>query len=129
MTRSEKTDGFEALRGHAFASLTTFRRNGTPVHTPVWFALEEGRIYVVTTADSGKVKRIRNDPRVLLGPCTARGKTLGPEAGGTARILPAAEWPGPRDALDLKYGWRKRLADVFYGLRRKAPTYLEITPA
>ena len=49
MPQPHPTGSFDALHGHAYASLTTLRRDGTPVVTPVWFALEGGRVYVVTT--------------------------------------------------------------------------------
>ncbi len=88
MSHPQRTDGFEALQGHAYANLTTLRRDGTPAVTPVWFALEGGRLYVVTTAESGNVKRIRNNPQVLVAPCTAGGKALAPGVGGMARIPP-----------------------------------------
>jgi Pyridoxamine 5'-phosphate oxidase. len=68
---------FAPLAGHQYMNLTTFRKNGQPVPTPVWFAQEGDRIYVVTQAASGKVKRIRANPRVQLTPSDARGKPLG----------------------------------------------------
>ncbi|MEO5833361.1 MAG: PPOX class F420-dependent oxidoreductase [Nakamurella sp.] len=64
---------FAALAGESFVSLTTFRRSGDPVATPVWLAREGADLLVYTPADSGKVKRLRNDPRVTLQPCTRRG--------------------------------------------------------
>jgi len=129
MPQPHPTGSFDALHGHAYASLTTLRRDGTPVVTPVWFALEGGRVYVVTTAESGKVKRIRNNAQVLLAPCTAGGTVLAPGVAGVVRILATGEWAGARRALDRKYGWRKRFADLVYAFRRKAPAYLEIAPA
>ena len=71
---------FPALRGHQYALLTTFRKSGQPVPTPVWFAEDGGKVYVYTRSDSGKVKRIRAGGRVELAPCDARGTLLGPAA-------------------------------------------------
>jgi len=52
-----------------FVSLTTFRRSGEPVSTPVWVGRDGGSLVVLTPADSGKVKRLRHDPRVEIRPC------------------------------------------------------------
>jgi PPOX class probable F420-dependent enzyme len=58
-----------ALADHRFVSLTTFRRSGAPVSTPVWVARDGNSLVVLTPAGSGKVKRLRHDPRVELRPC------------------------------------------------------------
>ena len=111
-------------------SVTTFRKTGKPVATPVWFAEEKGRIYVYTAPDSGKVKRLRNNPRVQLAPCTALGRALGPAVEARARILAAGETNRARDALLGKYGWQARLGMFFSRFRRrKKSAYLEIIPA
>ena len=52
-----------------FVSLTTFRRSGEAVSTPVWVGRDGGALVVLTPADSGKVKRLRHDPRVEIRPC------------------------------------------------------------
>lgn len=91
-----------------YISLTTFRKNGQAVKTPVWFAEQDGKLYVQTRNDSGKYKRIRNNPQVKLAPCTMGGKITGPEFAGTARVLPAARWPEAKNALRRKY-WLARL--------------------
>ena len=77
------------LDRHRYASLATFRRSGAEVATPVWFAAVDGRLYVVSAGDSGKVKRIRNSARVRLAPCDARGGVRGPWQEATARIVTA----------------------------------------
>ena len=58
-----------ALAEHRFISLTTFRRNGTPVSTPVWVGRDGTALVVLTPAGSGKVTRLRHDPRVEMRPC------------------------------------------------------------
>jgi PPOX class probable F420-dependent enzyme len=57
-----------------FVSLTTFRRSGVPVSTPVWVARDGDTLVVTTPSTSGKVKRIRHSPRVQLTPCSRTGK-------------------------------------------------------
>ena len=120
--------GFEHLRGHKYALLTTFRRSGEAVPTPVWFGLgDDGRVYVRSETEVGKVKRIRRDARVLLAPCTVRGRPRGPAAEGRARVLPAEESDRAERALQANYGLGRRLyerAGVADDL-----VYLEISPA
>jgi PPOX class probable F420-dependent enzyme len=60
-----------------YLSLTTYRRDGTPVSTPVWFVEEDGRLFATTAADSYKAKRLRRNPSAMVAPCTARGVPKG----------------------------------------------------
>ena len=77
---------FTHLRGRHYIDLVTFRKTGAGVHTPVWFAEADGRLYIFTRPDAGKMKRIRNNPRVEVAPSTMRGRPLGPHVAATARI-------------------------------------------
>jgi len=119
---------FAPLAGHQYMNLTTFRKNGQPVPTPVWFAQEGDRIYVVTQAASGKVKRIRANPRVQLTPSDARGKPLGATIEAQARILDPSEGEVARRALAKKYGVMFQMFAALWKLRRTTPIFLEITP-
>jgi len=94
-------------------SLATFRRNGKAVETPVWFALGGGRLYVFSEARAGKVKRLRNDPRIRVAPCSMRGAVNGSWLAGRGRRVedPAAVAAAYR-ALRRKYGWQMRLTDL-----------------
>jgi uncharacterized protein len=122
-------DTFAALTGEEFALLVTFRLSGEPVPTPVWFGLNDGRLYVESLADAGKVKRLGRDPRVRVAPCTVRGKPKGPFADGTGRIVAPAEEANAESALDRHYGLRRRLY-VGVGTRLGVHSvYLELTPA
>ena len=119
---------FAALTGERFALLVTFRRSGAPVPTPVWFGLHDGRMYVESLEDAGKVKRLRRDGRVRVAPCTVRGKPKGPFAEGVGRILSAAGENIAELALDRHYGLRRRLY-VRLGARLGVRSmYLELTP-
>lgn len=129
MTQEPVTTPFPTLQGHHYANLTTFRKNGQAVPTPIWFAQENGKLYIYTGAETGKVKRIRNNPQVQLAPSTRIGKPLGPTVDAVARILPPEEETTPQRALNQKYGWQKRLFDVYLNLRKFKHIYLEITPA
>ena len=77
------------LGDEPFVSLTTFRRNGEGVATPVWVARDGDALIVLTPAESHKVGRIRRDPHVRLAPSTRTGKlrTGGPLVDGTAAVI------------------------------------------
>ncbi|MET8344623.1 PPOX class F420-dependent oxidoreductase [Streptomyces microflavus] len=96
-----------------YVSLTTYRKNGTPVATPVWAAAEGGVLYVWTRSDSWKVKRLRNDTRVAVTVCDVRGRIAegAPTAEGTARLLDADETRRVRKLLARKYTWKFWLVD------------------
>lgn len=111
------------IHGQKYISLATFRKTGTPVYTPIWFAEEGDRLYFMTSSKLGKVKRIRNHPQVKIAPCTIRGKITGPEFPATARILPPPEASKVRHAINAKY-WLARLPLIW----RNTDTYIEITP-
>ena len=116
--------GFPAeLLKQTYVSLTTFRKNGIGVSTPVWFAEDGGNIYVMTRNDSGKYKRIRNNPQVRIAPCTVRGRVTGPEIPAHARILPVEEWDRARRAVRARY-WLTRITALW----SKNNIYVEIAP-
>ncbi|HEY0606607.1 MAG TPA: PPOX class F420-dependent oxidoreductase [Herpetosiphonaceae bacterium] len=119
---------FAALHGQEFMNLTTFRKNGQPVPTPVWFAHDGDCLYVMTVDNTGKIKRVRNSSRVQVGPSDRRGTPTGPLAEGTARILPSAEARRANALLNQKYGWMKRVFDLFQKIRSTQRVYLEIVP-
>ena len=94
--------------GQKYISLATFRKSGAPVLTPVWFGEEDDKLYVMTRSDSGKYKRMRNNSRVRIAPCTVRGKITGPDFAATARILPPEDWHRARKTVGRKY-WLARI--------------------
>lgn len=111
-----------AIHEQKYISLKTFRKNGVGVATPVWFGEEDGNLYVMTRSDMGKTKRIRNNPRVTVAPCTIRGKVTGPEFPATARILPSDEFARGRETINRKY-WMARIPWIW----RNTDTCLEIS--
>lgn len=88
-----------------YVSLTTYRKDGTPVPTPVWHVPHDGELWIVTEADSGKVKRIRRNPQVRVAPCSLRGKVEpgAPSATGTARLLDGTGTERARKLLAQRY--------------------------
>jgi PPOX class probable F420-dependent enzyme len=111
-----------SIHGQKYISLTTFRKTGAGVATPVWFGEEDGKLYVMTRSDMGKAKRIRNNPQVRVAPCTIRGTVTGAEIAATARILPPQEQAGARQAINRKY-WMARIPLIW----ARTDTYLELS--
>ncbi len=135
-TRTETTS-FAALDGERYISLTTFRRDGTGVATPVWFVEHEGGLALYTGATSGKVKRLHHTAHVTLAPCTVRGAVTGPTLVGTARVVTdSAATAAIRAALLRKYGFQRRallaieaISGIFSRRARLAQdAYITITP-
>ncbi len=112
---------FDSLRGEKYVDLVTFRKTGAGVHTPVWFAEEDGRLYVMTRSDSGKFKRLRNNPQVEIAPCTMRGRRTGPAL--AARARPAEDQGRARQAIRRKYLLAR------FPIWSRKNIYLELFPA
>jgi PPOX class probable F420-dependent enzyme len=108
------------IQGQKYVSLITFRKSGVAVPTPVWFGEKDDKLYVKTRSDSGKYKRIRNNPKVRIAPCTVRGRITGPEFTAAASILPVSGWPLAQALIEKKY-WLARIP--FWS---KKNIYLEI---
>ena len=119
---------FSGLRGQRYALLVSFRTDGTPVPTPVWFALLDDRRLVLSTEErTAKVRRIRRDPRARVLPCDPRGKPLGPAVDGTARVLEAPdECAAAERALDEHYGRTRRVYERLVA-PKDGMVYVEVT--
>jgi PPOX class probable F420-dependent enzyme len=108
--------------------LTTFRKNGLGVPTAMWFAQEQGKLYMVTGRNSGKIKRIRNSERVLLAPCDMMGHVLGPQIEACAHELHADQHAHANAVLARKYGDEYEI-DVSEGnVGNEEETFIEIDP-
>jgi PPOX class probable F420-dependent enzyme len=110
------------IHGQKYISLTTFRKTGVGVPTPIWFGEDHDKLYFMTRSTMGKSKRIRNNPQVKVAPCTIRGKVTGPEFPATARRLPPEDGPRARNAINRKY-LLARLPLIW----RRTDAYFEIT--
>jgi PPOX class probable F420-dependent enzyme len=109
------------IHGQKYICLTTFRKSGAGISTPVWFGEDNGKLYVMTRSDSGKYKRLRNNPQAQVSPCTMRGKIKGPQFPATVRILTAQEWPHAKQTIHRKH-WLARVPFLW----SKNNVYLEI---
>jgi PPOX class probable F420-dependent enzyme len=126
----QATSTLAALGRARYASLTTFRRTGEPVSTPVWIApdaRDSGTLYMLTMVGAGKLKRIRNNPSVELAVCDFRGRSSGQRVAAVARILPPSEHSTANRALTKKYGLQKRSLDLYHYLSKGRRTYLRIS--
>ncbi|HEV3047937.1 MAG TPA: PPOX class F420-dependent oxidoreductase [Solirubrobacteraceae bacterium] len=123
-----RTGTLEELVRAKRALLVTYRRDGTPVPTPVWAAHADGVLYVRSERAAGKCKRLRRDARLLIAPCTMRGRPLGAPMEASARILAAAEEPRAERTLAARYGLGRWLFERAVDLMRVDMCYLEIAP-
>lgn len=82
---------FDPFRKRRTALLTTYKRDGTPVATPVTIAVDGDRAYVRTWDSAWKAKRMRNNPAVLIAPSTMRGRVTGEAIAARSRLLDGDE--------------------------------------
>ncbi len=102
------------LARERYVSLATFRKTGAEVRTPIWFAVGDDTLWMMTGGDSGKVKRLRANPRVRVAPSDVRGIVSGPWREGTARIAAdAREIAEAYAMIRAKYGWQVSLLNLF----------------
>jgi len=123
-----RTGSLQELARAKRTLLISFRRDGTPVPTPVWAAPAGGVLYVRSERSSGKVKRLRNDARLLLAPCTLRGEPLGAPLEARGRVLEPDEEALAERALARRYGIGRALFERAMDELRVAMCFLELTP-
>jgi len=129
-------DAIAQFAGAKYINLETFRKTGIGVRTPVWFAqrhenaVNGGSVtfYIYSEADAGKVKRIRNNPKVRVAPCTMRGNLRGAWIEARARLCSDDEAALGQQLLRKKYGWLKKSGDFFSRLmgHKQAVVAIEI---
>ncbi|MBB3665837.1 MULTISPECIES: PPOX class F420-dependent oxidoreductase [Prauserella salsuginis group] len=108
----------ERLGAEKYVLLTTFRRSGTAVPTPVWIARDGDELVLYSARDAGKVKRIRASVEVEVIACDVRGaNTHGDTVHGTARVLDETGSARAREAIARKYGLFGKLAMLGSRLR------------
>ena len=120
-----------------YLSITSYKRDGQGVATPVWFVERDGRLLVQTDAGSGKVKRIRRNPQVRVAICTASGRLRGKQVPAVAEILPDSEIGAVERLIADKYRFdmiifrplRFIQARLHLGRPQTRPVILGITPS
>jgi|ERR1035438_2114701 PPOX class probable F420-dependent enzyme len=127
--------GFAALVGHKYLSLETFKKSGEGVRTPVWFAGDPSsgfsptKLYIYTVDNTGKVKRMRNNPRVKIAPCDGGGKIQGEWVDATATIVTGQEAARGMRLLNKKYFPLKQILRFFALFSRQPRIVIALTPA
>lgn len=123
---------WNAVAQSNYVSLTSYRKDGSAVITPIWIAPSDGRLYFFSETAAYKVKRIRRNPAVTLQPCSVRGTITpgSPIVEGTARILDFDDSPGVRKILNRKYWLLGRLSEIGVRIarRQQASVAIEISP-
>ena len=128
---------FVGFAGQKYLNLETFKKNGDGVKTPVWFAADPSasldsdaaKIYAYTIGVSGKVKRVRNNPRVKITPCNMSGKVLGEWVEARAEIVAGEEDARGTQLLKKKYFPWKQLLDFFAKLLNRDHTVFVLRSA
>src|SRR5689334_17735886 len=128
-TEAKETNPLDAVQGQ-YMLVTTFKKNGEKAATAVWYGRAQGKLYLFSLADAGKIKRVRNNPQVEVASCTFNGSPTGPEIQAKARILPREEEYIGRRALRHHYPIQFRFSEIFAnGLLRRKWAFLEISQA
>jgi PPOX class probable F420-dependent enzyme len=119
-----------------YLSITSYRRDGTGVATPVWFVTEDDQLLVMAAIGSGKIKRIRRNPFVTVAACSARGRLRGRPVAARAELLPSTEVERVKRLMGRKYrfdllfiGPIRALQSLLHPERRnETTTVVAITP-
>jgi PPOX class probable F420-dependent enzyme len=119
-------DKLAQFANQQFINVETFRKNGQGVPTPVWFVQDSDTLYVRTVDGSGKVKRIRNNPRVRVTPCDVGGKPKGEWVEGQARFASADESKKVNGLLTRKYGLMKVMFELMGTFQGRKYTVIAI---
>lgn len=127
MADTDGSTGFGPLESSKTALLTTFRRGGEAVGTPLSIAVAGGKAYFVTASDSGKARRLAQTDRVTLAPCTVSGKVTGETVAGRARLVDREERKRAAKGL-LKPTGGLFWSLVMYRLQGKKMVLFEVVP-
>jgi PPOX class probable F420-dependent enzyme len=109
-----------------YINLETYRRNGQAVRTTVWFVMDAGTIYIRTDMNSGKIKRIKNNPNIRITPSGARGQLKGKWIEGKIKMAGSLELEHANQLLEQKYGIQGKIIRAFNKIRNTRATVLSI---
>ena len=129
--------GFAVFRDHKYISLETFKKSGEGITTPVWFAADPAsdlagdgaKLYIYTIGNTGKVKRIRNNGRVKIAPCTMKGIPLGEFVDAKAEIVTGEVASQGMKLLNKKYFPLKQILSFFALFSWRERVVMSIRPA
>ena len=96
-----------------YINLETYKKDGTPIRTPVWFVIDKNLIYVITRDSTGKVKRLRNNQNVRIVPCSFKGEPKNEWVKGATEKIRGEEADKVIKLRKKKYGMFARLIGIF----------------
>jgi uncharacterized protein len=126
MSTNNNNNNISQFLNQKYINLETYRRNGQAVLTTVWFVMDAGTIYIRTDMNSGKVKRIKNNPNIRITPSGARGQLKGKWIEGKIKMAGSLELEHANQLLEQKYGIQGKIIRVFNKIRNTRPTVLSI---
>ena len=106
-------DKLEQFSKQKYINLETYKRDNTPVKTPVWFVIDKGLVYIITRESTGKVKRLKNNQNVRVVPCSFKGEIKNEWVNGKAQMVTGSEADNVIKLRKKKYGFAVRLSGLF----------------
>ena len=106
----------QSLETGKYINLLTYKKNGEPVLTPVWFIFKDNKIFIRTSNKSGKFKRIKNNKNVKFALCNIRGQIKGEWHNGFAKLEPNNRWVFSK--INEKYGIFAYLMNILYKIKK-----------
>jgi len=106
-----------------YINLETYKKDGTPIRTPVWFVIDKNLIYVITRDSTGKVKRLGNNQNVRIVPCSFKGEPKNEWVKGTAENITGEEADKVIKLRKKKYGMFARLIGIFTSQKGNTVVY------
>ena len=96
-----------------YINLETYKKDNTPIKTPVWFVIDKGLVYIITRESTGKVKRLKNNQNVRVVPCSFKGEIKNEWVNGKAQKVTGSEADNVIKLRKKKYGFAVRLSGLF----------------
>jgi uncharacterized protein len=128
VAQQNKDQLFSEFAGRRYMLINTYRKDGTPVPTPVGAYMVGGRLYFLTDPLSGKAKRLRRNPHVTIAPCTMRGRAVGKTMHARVRAVSIEEAVALAESVAGDHPVTFHLARLLYDIRGKMMTFYELVP-
>jgi hypothetical protein len=121
-------DMLEQFSKQKYINLETYKRDNTPIKTPVWFVIDNGLVYIITRESTGKVKRLKNNQNVRIVPCSFKGEIKSEWVNGKAQKIMGSEADKVIKIRKKKYGFAVRLSGLFTSQKGNLVVYsIELT--
>ena len=121
-------DKLEQFSKQKYINLETYKRDNTPIKTPVWFVIDNGLVYIITRESTGKVKRLKNNQNVRIVPCSFKGEIKSEWVNGKAQKIMGSEADKVIKIRKKKYGFAVRLSGLFTSQKGNLVVYsIELT--